>query len=267
MGILQKGYVKTDLGQIHYIQSGKSGPWVFLFHETPLSSWEFKLTIPFLSNNARVVAFDTPGYGQSDAPPEKIDISGYANYLSQAVEYFKPDSFIIGAVHTGSSIALELITKFFNKRVTHAIFSGIPIIEKNKIELLKQKITKPDIDSDGTFLLDLWNKRRNNWGKNTPPQIILEGLVQQLNNFKTFHWGFHAVFDYDTECALKKLRCPTLIINGENDSLALIDKKAASMISKISTLKIIESVGGQIPYREPKLYAAELLSFINSSIS
>ncbi|MDC0073786.1 alpha/beta hydrolase [Alphaproteobacteria bacterium] len=264
---MQKGYVKTDLGQIHYIQSGKSGPWIFLFHESPLSSWEFKLTIPFLSNNARVVAFDTPGYGQSDAPQEKIDIPGYAKYLCQAIEYFNPDYFIIGAVHTGSSIALELITKFFNERVTHAIFSGIPIIEKNKIELLKQKITKPVINSDGIFLLDLWNKRRNNWGKNTPSQIILEGLVQQLSNLNIFHWGFHAVFDYDAESALKKLSCPTLIINGDGDSLASIDKKAASMIPEISTLKIIKNVRGQIPYREPKLYAKEFLSFINTSIN
>ena len=102
-------FMPICVDKIHYIKAGNVGPWIFLFHETPLSSWEFKLTMPFFAPYARIVAFDTPGYGQSDSPPGPINIRGYANRLSQAIEYFHPDNFIIGAVHTGSSIALELI--------------------------------------------------------------------------------------------------------------------------------------------------------------
>ena len=258
-----KGYINIDEGQIHYIKVGSAGPWIFLFHESPLSSWEFELVMPLMAPHARVVAFDTPGYGQSDSPPKPINIRGYADRLSQAIEYFHPDFFIIGAVHTGSSIALELINEFFNERVTHAIFSGIPIIERSKIEVFKEKITKSEITDDGKFLLDLWRRRKDNWGHETPSQMILDGLVQQLANYANFHWAFHAVFDYDAERALRKLKCPTLIINGDGDSLATIDKTAALMIPDISTLKIIDNIGGQIPYRAPEIYAQQFLKFIN----
>jgi len=66
---LTAGYVEARWGQVHYRASGSSGPWVALFHESPLSTAAFESVLQLLGTTCRAVAFDTPGYGQSDPPP------------------------------------------------------------------------------------------------------------------------------------------------------------------------------------------------------
>ncbi|MCX8231241.1 MAG: alpha/beta hydrolase, partial [Alphaproteobacteria bacterium] len=107
-----KGYVDTSDGQIHYRMSGESGPIVFCLHESPVSSWEFEKALPLLGARCRAIALDTPGYGQSDAPAGPLDMAGYAQRLLPAIEHFAAgQQFAFATVHTGTAIALELITE------------------------------------------------------------------------------------------------------------------------------------------------------------
>jgi len=260
---MKRGYIDTEFGQIHYKMAGDRGPYVFLFHESPVSSWEFDPAIPYLATRCRAVAFDNPGYGQSDAPADPIDMAGFAARFRVAIDQFGVDRFAIGAVHTGSSIALELITKHLGDRVTHAVLSGIPMIRPDQVDAFKARIGLPEMDADGEFLKRLWQARRKSWGEATNLDMIREAVAQQLMIYPRFHWAFHAVFGYDAAAALKQLRCPVYVINAEGDSLAEVDRQAAALI-KGAKFKLIPGVKGQLPYRAPEVYARELLGFIGA---
>ncbi|QKW35544.1 hypothetical protein HUT06_17120 [Actinomadura sp. NAK00032] len=47
------GYADTEWGQVHYRRSGGAGPWIGLFHESPLSSRVFEDVLPPLGRHAR----------------------------------------------------------------------------------------------------------------------------------------------------------------------------------------------------------------------
>ena len=103
------GYVDTSWGQVHYRSAGNAGPWVGLFHESPLSSRVYEDVLVQLAPHCRAVAFDTPGYGSSALPPSATEeIPDYAEVLGQAAVAVGMKDAVFGGVHTGASIAIEL---------------------------------------------------------------------------------------------------------------------------------------------------------------
>lgn len=73
-----RGYVR---------QCGTTGPWLVLFHESPLSSEVWKRVMPLLEPDLRVIAFDTPGY---------VVLSGVALYddeeRAEHLAHWAPDT-------------------------------------------------------------------------------------------------------------------------------------------------------------------------------
>ena len=66
-----RGYVDTRWGQLHYSSTGSGSPAIVLLHETPLNHTAFERIVPLLDGHFRVVAFDSPGYGESDGPEQR----------------------------------------------------------------------------------------------------------------------------------------------------------------------------------------------------
>lgn len=259
-----KGYVDTSYGQIHYRMAGETGPIVFCLHESPVSSWEFEKTLPLLGARCRAIALDTPGYGQSDAPTGPLDIAGYARRMLPAIEHFAAgQKFAFATVHTGTSIALELITEHLADRTTHAVFSGVPMFTPEQSAAFATRISEPSIDAEGDFLKTMWTTRRKNWGEDTDLDIIHAAVSQHLTVYPRYHWAFKAVFSFDAKAALQKLTCPLYVINAAGDSLAQIDKEAAAVVPG-AKFKLVPDVGGQLPYRAPEIYAREVLNFIGA---
>ncbi len=261
---MKKGYVDTTRGQVHYCREGDSGPDLFLFHESPLSSREFERCVPILGRSTRVVAFDTPGYGASDPPEAPIAIEEYAAWMLDAIDAIGGEEFVIGAVHTGASIAVELIRQA-GKRVTHAVFSGMPLMTSAQQEEAAARIGEPAAQDDGSHLMRMWQARLDGWGKETPLDQFQMGASDTMRVYDRHHWGFQAVFAHDCGPALKNLKCPVLFLNAEGDRLAEADRKAAAMVPG-SVLKIVPGVAGQLPWRAPEIYAREVLEFIGAAV-
>ncbi len=261
---MRKGYVDAPDGQIHYRAAGDSGPLVICLHESPVSSWEFERALPLLGARCRAVAFDTPGYGLSDPPPEPLDIAGYAARMLPAIEHFAAgEKIAFATVHTGTSIALELITRHLAGRTTHAVFSGVPMIDPEQRDAFVKRVGEPAMDEEGEFLKTMWQTRRRNWGEDTDLETIHAAISQHLTIYPRYHWAFKAVFAYDGRAALQALRCPVYILNAEGDSLAAIDAQAAEVVEG-AKFKLVPGVGGQLPFRAPEIYAEEVLAFIGA---
>ena len=64
-----RGYLDTSWGQLHYESTGSGEKTIVLFHETGVDYSAYQHLVPELAPHLRVIAFDTPGCGQSDPPP------------------------------------------------------------------------------------------------------------------------------------------------------------------------------------------------------
>ena len=258
---MKKGYVDTEFGQVHYYSDGDEGPLLCCFHETALSANEFEKTLPILGKKCRAVAFDTPGYGMSDAPEAPLDMNTLVTWMSQAVRGFSDGPYVLVGAHTGSSIALELATNQLKGQTTHLLLSGLSLLTPEEIAGFRKIIGSPEIDPDGNFLKEQWQKRRQRWGEDTNLEDILWGVVEQLKVFSRWHWAFEATFPHDSEPALRALDIPTYFFVGEHDSLVKCDERAAA-IAAHAKFKVLPGVKGRIPYFEPELYAREVLGFL-----
>ena len=123
---VRREYVDAAWGQVHVTRAGDAGPWVVLFHESPLSGEVWVPVLERLGSSARVVALDTPGYGASD-PPDGRDheLVEYADVLAEAVQALGVERPVLCGSHTGASLAVEVAHRV--PGVRGVALSGIPL--------------------------------------------------------------------------------------------------------------------------------------------
>ncbi len=78
----------------------------------------------------RTIAFDTPGYGESDPPPGVTTIEEYATTFVEAMDALGLDRVTLFGVHTGASYAVEIAAKHPD-RVDAVILCGIPFYDED----------------------------------------------------------------------------------------------------------------------------------------
>ena len=88
---MRRGYADTAVGQVHYREAGE-GEVVVLLHQTASSSIMYYRVMPYLAGRFRVVAMDTPGFGNSDALAGPPGPEGFIAQYAQAQEGTRPRS-------------------------------------------------------------------------------------------------------------------------------------------------------------------------------
>ena len=274
---MKRGYVDSEWGQVHYRTAGSAGPSVVIFHESPLSSEIFVPTIELLGGSVTVWAFDTPGYGLSDAPPDPPEITDYARVLLGAIDTLGIGKFAVIGSHTGVSIALEVMARSDIERVTHLILSGIPLFTTEE-RARYQANHAPDIEleGDGRHLLWAWDRYYDRSLRPGPTgsEATTAGLsaIQNLEfvnllashilrNHERYNWGYRAAFRHDVRPGLRDLRRPTLILNSDLDTLAHLDDDASAIIPDASLVRL-RGVGGRPYWLAPECYADAVMGFL-----
>ncbi|WP_235738818.1 alpha/beta fold hydrolase [Nocardioides alcanivorans] len=260
---MRRGYVDSTWGQVHYRAAGEHGPLVVLFHESPLSSKVFEEVLPLLAPHCRAVAFDTPGYGASDPPPTNgFEIPDYADVLSGAIRalYADPDDLIVGGVHTGASIAVE-VARLHADQVRGAVLSGVALYTPDeRAEKLASWAPQPQVDLAGSQFD--WAVERYNriWPGLTPAMLQL-AVVDVMSVVDRYNWGYNAAFRHDPAPALAAITSPVLLLDAEFDLLA--DKDAAALeTAPAARLVSLPGLHGQPHLRAPEEYARHLVDFV-----
>lgn len=261
------GYVETPFGQIHYRTQASVGPWLFLFHTSPLSGAEYAGVFPHLQGRVRAVAFDNPGYGMSDPPPQPPGLHDYAAPLCAAIDYFGDrfgaDRFALAGTHTGASIAIYAAT-LLRDRVTHLIFSGLPLKTPEESRHLRATSVMVERSADGSHLAEAWTRTRNRWGHSTDPAIIEWALASGLMRSDGTNMPGRASDGFDMAGALRSLTMPVLFVNGPLDPLIAQDRRAAPLVPQARVELVDAPSGISTPHAAPALYARAVLDFIGA---
>ncbi len=252
------GYVDVEWGQVHYRTAGDSGPWIGLLHESPLSSKVYEQVLTILGSDARVVAFDTPGYGASDPPPAfGYEITDYAAVLADAATAIGMDSPVLAGVHTGASIAIEMAHRM---PVSGVSLSGVALFSKEeRAEFLKSWNPEIPVDIEGAQFDWAVERYRRIWPGLSPEMLHL-ACVEVLRVSDRYEWGYQAAFRHDPSEPLAALDVPVLLLDAEFDMLAHLDAKAMEL-AKDPRLDIIAGLRGQPHLRAPDAFSDKLLTF------
>jgi len=209
-----RGYVDTTSGQVHFRELGSGRPLVLL-HKTPSSSIQFVRCAPLLAHRARVVAFDTPGFGLSDPPPKPPTICDYARTLAEAMDALRLGPVDLVGHHTGASIALELAA-IRPSLVRRLVLAGIlAFAQPEDREPWHGYLRRFELDACGDYLETYPLPLLREWlERDDPEQFHLE-LIAYLQAGERYWWSYEAVLAHDAYARLRQVACPTLFLNQE----------------------------------------------------
>lgn len=220
--IYKKGYVDGRYGQIHYhsaqpANSARDKPPVVLFHQNPKSAEEYRPLLEVLGQDRLALAFDTPGYGESDRPgypPSMTDLSGAMEDALVAMGYGDGG---LGPVdvfgfHTGVYIASELaITR--PDLVRRIVISGIAYRdEKTRADILANLPTDKRLPEDGTFIMNRWYLIVINRAEGVSLERAAKIFLEDIHSLDKSWFAYNAVWTYAPEERLPLIKQPILVL-------------------------------------------------------
>jgi pimeloyl-ACP methyl ester carboxylesterase len=159
--MITRHYVDVGGRLVHYRRTGSGKP-VVLLHESPRSSVALLPLIERLPPGLTVFALDTPGYGQSDAPPYATpELRDYAGTVRATMAALGIARAPIYGTHTGAAIAFA-VAAGHPEQCALAVLDGFPVFSPLEREEALASYLPPFRPAvDGTHLAWLWSRVRD----------------------------------------------------------------------------------------------------------
>lgn len=228
---IRRGYTSCRFGHLHYRIAGPertNRPPVVLLHQNPSSSFEYEPLIAALASDRKVIAFDTPGYGMSDAPAHQPSMADYAAAFADGLDALAAtdqEGDLEGPVdvygfHTGTLLAAELAL-LRPDGVRRMILTGIPMYPADRrAQKLAEAEDFPPPDEEGEVLLGLLSRL---WGfivqqrdKQVPLAKAVLNFADKARVLDGFTVAYRAVWSWDY-ARLGKVSCPVLVLQPAED--------------------------------------------------
>jgi pimeloyl-ACP methyl ester carboxylesterase len=172
-----------------------------------------------MATDRRVIALDTPGYGNSDGPDHPLAISGYAEALAEALPQLGLADALgcdVYGFHTGALLAAELAIAA-PAVVRHIAVTGLPMRDAaDCAERLEQARNAPLLDEAGTVAMGMAQGLWDYVVAARSPDIALERAgrlwVDKLRPLDRSSWAYVGVWSYDYAARLPLVTQPVLLV-------------------------------------------------------
>jgi len=215
--LIRRAYTTCRYGQMHYREAGPvDAPVLVLLHQNPSSSWEYEPLIRALATDRRVIAFDTPGHGMSDAPPAPPGMAGYSAAFADALAAMAiAGPLDLYGFHTGTLLAIELALAL-PRQVRRLALTGIPMYPApERARKLAEAEAFPAPDAEGTVILGLLEKLWAYVVAARAPGVPLDRAIRHFADkasiLDRFTWAYRGVWSYDFT-RLTALDLPVLLL-------------------------------------------------------
>lgn len=255
-----RGYVDTRWGQLHYSDVGSGEQTIVLFHETPLNHAVFQRLVPLLSNRFRVIAFDTPGYGESDGPGGPTTVEDYATTFAEAIEALALERMVLYGVHTGGSVAAHLAATL-GERVDGLVLSGVPYYAED-VRAARVVRTIPEVVDDGSHLTDTFDWEPAVYDAELRSRLVAGVAFDPQAGYQ----AFHAVYAYQPAKYLNRITCPVLLVSHPQDPLFEPDNRFKDGVADARQV-VFDTERLPVYWTAPRQVADELAAFAADATS
>lgn len=255
-----RGYVDTAAGQVHYRRDGGTGPDIVLLHCANFSSSLYDRALPRLGSRLRAWAFDAPGTAWSDGPPQP-GIGQVAGWLAEAMDRLGIAEAVIAGQYTGSRIALELAGLRGSGSVPALILTGVGPLDTPGFPAEGLSV-RPDRDGSQ------WHRAIAGYRRLFPSRVPAteeDAWIQHRFAFSVMSqavpWPGSTGSDRAPGPALRDFPGPVLLLRAAEDLFGADDREAARRNPR-AELRVVPAAGPHLMLREPGLYAAEIIRFL-----
>ncbi|MFN2099915.1 alpha/beta fold hydrolase [Altererythrobacter sp. MF3-039] len=210
----------ADIGgsQIHFRRAGEEAdkPPLVLFHQSPNSSQVFVEFMAEIGADRLVYAPDTPGFGESDLPPEAPEIADYADAMVRFLDSQSLSKVDLLGYHTGAAIAIE-IARRHPGRVNRLVLVGIPAFTPEESAAFEAQPWPQPFDAQGDAVAASWRSSQQWAGAGQDDASVRRWFDQKIANGSTAWWGARAALRYRTIEALREVAAPILFVRPRDD--------------------------------------------------
>jgi pimeloyl-ACP methyl ester carboxylesterase len=278
----ESGYVERDGVRVYYEVYGSGDPTVLLLPTWSLMhSRHWKMQIPYLTRHCRVVTFDGRGNGRSDRPkdPGAYDERQFAADALAVMDETKTDRAVIIGFSLGGQRGLLLAAEQ-PERVEGAVFigpaftgGGEPLAERTVYEFDTEYDTREGWAKHNRFH---WLRDYKDW-----VEFFVSRMFTEPHSTKPIEdgvaWGLET--DAETMIATQdargltpeesrelcgRVRCPVLVIQGENDAITSFTRGAAMAEQLGAELVVLEGSGHAPHLRDPVKVNLLIREFLDS---
>src|SRR5262245_27254969 len=274
-------YVDTGSVRLHAVTGGE-GPPLLLIHGWPGSWYYWRLVMPALARDFRVVAVDQRGIGLSDKPEDGYDTATLANDLVGLMDALGHEQFAVVGVDTGMLIGYALAADHPDRVVRLAVgeapLPGItalpplllpdPVVDRlwhipfNQLKETNEKLVRgrEDIFFGAEFSASA--------GTNKLPEeavkYYIDGLAsspEALHGSFQLYRAFGATAAQNQERKTRRLPMPVLAMGGAESLGAMAADTMKLTADDVQTL-VIPGIGHWLAEQAPDELVAALTAFL-----
>lgn len=217
--MIQRGFVLTSFGHIHYRAAG-AGPPIIMLHINQQSSAFYVELLQAVSGFARGIAIDYPSHGCSDHIPPPT-IADYARCVREVMDGLGLAEATILGEATGAGITAELAGTH-PERVTRAVLVNCPKsdILAPRAETVAEFVDYRPEDASGfplTRTIDFMLAKDPDHSPLHPTQEWMDRINRAQMEAGRDRWqALGALSQFSMTGALARVKCPTLFLTGDH---------------------------------------------------
>ena len=259
---VEEGFVDRDGVKLHYEVYGTGAEtMVFVPPWSIAHSRVYKAQLPYFSERFRCVTYDGRGNGQSDRPD---DVAAYTldNYVADALA-------VIDATRTGPAIVCGLsfgamiacvLAAYHAERVKAAILVGTAAMHRTRLSLHGKPPFSPkrsEFEDWDKYNYDYWLSNYPDFAAHFIRNIFLRTTFDQAGRGRRRPGlatprgrplpmtvdarTMPPAFDL-SEAMYRKIKCPLLMIHGDNDRIQPHDR--AQLVAELTGAELVTIQGG-----------------------
>lgn len=232
-----EGYLRSGSANIYYeIFGEENSEAVILLHGNGESGRSFKNLIPLISDKYKVIAIDSRGHGKSEFGSGQLSLGTMAVDVVNIIEALGLDKVNIVGFSDGANIAMLVSIK--NSELV------------NKVVLIGGNYNFRGLKPSSALMIAI-GYYCSKWG----------GIVDSRNRFNKEYFSLMFKEPNLKRDALKYIKAPALVINGDRDMIKLSHAKAIADTIPKGQLKIVKGDHFWV-YRNPQEAAKVIKEFL-----
>jgi 3-oxoadipate enol-lactonase len=246
--------------KLYYDVRGEGFPIIFT-HGASWNHLQWKKQVEFFKDKFKVITWDVRGHGYSTLPDGPVNSEDFSSDLIALMDHLKLDKAILCGLSMGGHISLQTAIRY-PERVKSLILIGTPC--SNTLNLYEKVFVPINRFSSKIISMQLSAKLQakmlSQFNRENYDYIISAFSMISKDNWIRV-WD--AVTRMESKHNLHQVKCPTLLLIGDHDTLTRRHQPYIHDRIHNSTLRTINNAHHGTNLDNPRAVNEEIMNFIN----